>query len=354
MTIEARFRVEWQGFTLDVDLTLPAHGVSALFGHSGSGKTTLLRCVAGLERPRTGRLVVGGEIWQDGARGLPTHRRPIGYVFQEASLFPHLTVMGNLRYGMKRVHGASGVDLDHVIDLLGIGPLLERKPERLSGGERQRVGMARALAVSPRVLLMDEPLAALDDQRKQEILPYLDRLHDELKIPVIYVSHSLDELARLADYMVYMKGGQALATGPIGQVVTTLGLRFGFGGEAESLIEATVADHDGDYALTYLDSPLGRVTVPRKDLAAGHPVRLRIFAHDVSITLTRETDTSILNIFPVTVEEVIAYRESQVLVKLGSGGASVLSCITAKSAALLNLSPGKPVFAQVKSIATLA
>ncbi len=353
MSIEARFRVEWPAFTLDVDLTLPSRGVSALFGHSGSGKTTLLRCVAGLERPRAGRLAIDGEVWQDDLRRLPTHKRPIGYVFQEASLFPHLTVMGNLRFGIKRTSGVNGVNLDHAIELLGIGPLLERKPERLSGGERQRVGIARALAVSPRLLLMDEPLASLDDERKQEILPYLDRLHDELKIPVIYVSHSLDELARLADFLVYMKAGQALAAGPINEVVTTLGLRFGFAGEAESLVEATVADHDAHFALTYLDSPLGRVTVPRKDLPPGHTVRLRVFAHDVSITLTRETDTSILNIFPVTVEEVVPYRQSQVLVRLGAGGASVLSCITSKSAALLEIAPGKRVWAQVKSIATL-
>ena len=199
--IDARFRLDWPGFSLDVDLALPGRGVTALFGHSGSGKTTLLRCIAGLERAAQGRLAVDGEVWQDAGSWLPPHQRPIGYVFQEASLFAHLTVLGNLRYGMKRISGAQRVSLDHAIELLGIGHLLDRKPDRLSGGERQRVGIARALAVSPRLLLMDEPLAALDLKRKQEILPYLERLHDELSIPVLYVSHSPDEVARLADYL---------------------------------------------------------------------------------------------------------------------------------------------------------
>ena len=191
--IDARFRLDWPGFTLEVDLRLPGRGVTALFGHSGSGKTTLLRCIAGLECAPQGRLVVGGEVWQDAGRWLPTHRRPIGYVFQEASLFDHLTVLGNLRYGLTRSGAArQRVSLDQAVALLGIGHLLDRRPQRLSGGERQRVGIARALAVSPRLLLMDEPLAALDLARRQEILPYLERLHDELDIPVLYVSHAPD------------------------------------------------------------------------------------------------------------------------------------------------------------------
>lgn len=209
--IQARFRLDWPGFRLDVDLTLPGRGVTALFGHSGSGKTTLLRCIAGLERSPQGFLSFKGEVWQDAATWLPTYRRPLGYVFQEASLFPHLTVMGNLRYGLRRVTAGQRAHLEQAIELLGIAPLLKRRPDRLSGGERQRVGIARALAVNPRVLLMDEPLAALDHQRKQEILPYLERLHDTLAIPVLYVSHSPDEVARLADHLVVMEDGQALA-----------------------------------------------------------------------------------------------------------------------------------------------
>jgi len=208
MGIQACFRLDWPGFSLDVDLALPTRGVTALFGHSGSGKTTLLRCIAGLERAPQGRLIVNGEVWQDEQRWVPTYKRPIGYVFQEPSLFSHLSVISNLRYGLKRMSDEQRVSLDQAIDLLGIGHLVDRKPDRLSGGERQRVGMARALAVSPRLLLMDEPLAALDLKRKQEILPYLERLHDELDIPVLYVSHSPDEVARLADYLVAMEDGR--------------------------------------------------------------------------------------------------------------------------------------------------
>jgi molybdate transport system ATP-binding protein len=197
--IQARFKLAFPAFTLDVDLTLPGRGVTALFGHSGSGKTTLLRCIAGLERVPGGTLRVGEDVWQDGAAFLPTHKRPIGYVFQEASLFPHLTVRRNLEYGLKRVaSSARKVSLDHAVALLGIGALLDRPPDPLSGGEKQRVAIARALAVSPRLLLMDEPLAALDLARKQEILPYLERLHDELEIPLLYVSHAPDDVARLA------------------------------------------------------------------------------------------------------------------------------------------------------------
>ncbi|HBA08720.1 MAG TPA: molybdenum ABC transporter ATP-binding protein, partial [Methylotenera mobilis] len=188
--IEARFKLDWPTFNLNVDLHLPARGVIALFGDSGSGKTTLLRCIAGLEKAPEGRLIVNGEIWQDERHWLPTHKRGLGYVFQEASLFTHLTVMGNLLYGKRRIPDDQKVSLDQAIELLGISHLLDRKPDRLSGGERSRVSIARALAANPSILLMDEPLAALDLKRKQEIIPYLERLHEALKIPVIYVSHS--------------------------------------------------------------------------------------------------------------------------------------------------------------------
>ncbi len=223
--IEARFHVDWPGFALQVDLHLPAGGVTAFFGHSGSGKTTLLRCIAGLERAPKGRLVVNGELWQEEGQWLPTHKRSIGYVFQEASLFPHLSVLGNLQYGMKRISDPQRVNLHQVVELLGIGHLLARKPESLSGGERQRVGIARALAVSPRLLLMDEPLAALDLKRKREILPYLERLHDELDIPVLYVSHSPDEVMVLADYIVVLDEGQVLAEGLPADIFRHLDLR---------------------------------------------------------------------------------------------------------------------------------
>ena len=238
--IQARFRVGWPGFVLDVDLAFPSRGVTALFGPSGSGKTTLLRCIAGLERAPQGFLSIDGQVWQNGKHWLPTHKRLVGYVFQEASLFPHLSVAGNLRYGRKRVAFEQRVGLDQAIELLGIGPLLDRKPDRLSGGERSRVGIARALAVSPRILLMDEPLAALDFRRKQEVLPYLERLHNELDIPMVYVSHASDEVARLADHLVVLEGGRVVASGPFNETLVRLDSNVRLGDEVGAVLDGTV------------------------------------------------------------------------------------------------------------------
>ena len=248
--IHARFKLDWPGFSLDVDLDLPARGVTALFGHSGSGKTTLLRCIAGLERAPGGYVAIDGEVWQDADRFLPTHQRPLGYVFQEASLFQHLSARGNLEYGRKRAKGVMGrAALDHVIELLGIGALLERRPDQLSGGERQRVAIARALAVKPRLLLMDEPLAALDLARKQEILPYLERLHDELEIPILYVSHSPDEVARLADHIVVMQAGRSVASGPLVETLARLDLPIRLGEDAGVVLDAVVEERDTQWQL---------------------------------------------------------------------------------------------------------
>ncbi len=355
MTIEATFRLDRGNFTLDVDLRIPGRGITALFGPSGCGKTSLLRAVAGLEYCADGYLKVGDMIWQDGEQFVPPYRRPLGYVFQDASLFTHLTVKRNIEYGIKRVPKAERmVSLDKVIELLGIGHLLERKPDRLSGGERQRVAIARAVAVSPRLLLMDEPLAALDQQRKQEILPYLESLHNELDTPVIYISHSPDEVARLADQLVLIEAGRVLAAGAIGDMLTRLNLPLAQGADAETLIQAAVAGHEEIYGLTYLDFPGGRFTVPHKELSIGHAVRLRVLARDVSIALEHQSNTSILNIFPATIENILPTSSSQVTLRLIVGGVPMLSRITRKSAALLDLQPGKSVFAQVKSVALLS
>lgn len=223
--LECRFRLDRPAFCLDIDLELPARGVTAIFGPSGSGKTTLLRCVAGLERAPGGWLSVAGEVWQDGHRWVPTHRRSLGFVFQEPSLFPHLSVAGNLRYGQLRGTGERRLCLDGAVELLGLGALLDRRPDQLSGGERQRVAIARALATAPRLLLMDEPLASLDMQRKLEILPYLERLHAELEIPVLYVSHAADEVERLADHLLVLEAGRALASGPLAETLAWLDSR---------------------------------------------------------------------------------------------------------------------------------
>ncbi len=355
MTIEGRFKIERRDFALEAAFIIPSRGVTALFGPSGCGKTTLLRAIAGLEPSAAGYLKVADKVWQDDALFIPPHRRPLGYVFQEASLFAHLTVQQNLEYGLKRISQQERkIPLNRAIELLDIGPLLGRKPDRLSGGERQRVAIARALAVSPRLLLMDEPLAALDQTRKQEILPYLELLHRELAIPVLYVSHSADEVARLAHHLILMEAGRILATGAIDDMLMRLDLPLAHGGEAEALIEATVAEHDDEFDLTYVDFSGGRFTVARKQLPVGDLVRVRVAARDVSLTLEHQSSTSILNIFPAVVEQTFPTGSAQVTVRLSVGGVPMLSRITRKSAALLDLKPGKQVYAQAKSVALLS
>ena len=352
--IDAHFKLDWPGFSLDVDISLPGRGVTALFGHSGSGKTTLLRCIAGLERTPHGHLAVDGEVWQDVGRWVPTHKRPIGYVFQEASLFAHLTVMGNLRYGMKRVTDAQRVSLDHAIELLGIGHLLGRKPDRLSGGERQRVGIARALAVSPRLLLMDEPLAALDLKRKQEILPYLERLHDELDIPVLYVSHAVDEVVRLADHLVLLADGKVLGSGPLTETLARLDLSTALDNDPGVVLDTVVGQHDEAYHLTRLDFPGGGAWVRDAQDPIGRKVRVHILARDVSLALARPQDTSILNSLPAMVVGIGEdTHPAQVLIRLDAGGVPLLARITRRSLDALKLRPGVAVWAQIKAVALL-
>jgi len=352
-TINARFKLGWPGFTLDVDLNMPGRGVTALFGHSGSGKTTLLRCIAGLERAPGGELSVNGEVWQDANTFLPTFRRPLGYVFQEASLFPHLSVRRNLEFGMKRVSEAERrVSLESAIDLLGIGALLDRLPERLSGGEKQRVGIARALAVSPKILLMDEPLAALDLQRKQEILPYLERLHDELEIPVIYVSHAPDEVARLADHIVAMEAGRVVASGPITDTLARLDLPIRLGEDAGVVLDAVVAERDSEWHLVRADFNGGFFWVRDGGHPLGQHVRVRVLARDVSLALTRHSGTSILNTLPAVVTDMADDAHPALsLVRLNVGGSPLVARLTRRSAKHLELAPGKLVYAQIKAVA---
>jgi len=349
-------RLPLADFVLEADLTLPGRGVTALFGPSGSGKTTLLRCVAGLARG-AGRVEINGECWQDDARRffLPTHRRALGYVFQEASLFAHLSVRANLEFGLKRIPAAERkVGWDAALELLGIGHLLERGTEALSGGERQRVAIARALLTSPRLLLMDEPLAALDARRKHEILPYLERLHDELAIPVLYVSHSPDEVARLADHLVLLEQGQVLASGPTGEVLTRLDLPLARDEEAAVRVDARVLSHDEAYQLTCLGFAGGHIQVTRKALAVGAPARIKIQARDVSIALAGDNRSSIVNRLPA---RIVGFGEAahpaQCLVSLDVAGTPLLARITHLSRDQLGLVEGMMVVAQIKSVALL-
>ena len=352
--IDARFQVDWPGFRLDVDVQLPAKGVTALFGHSGSGKTTLLRCIAGLERPGLGRLLFKGNLWQDEDTWVPTHRRPLGYVFQEASLFPHLSVLNNLRYGQKRSHATQRIALDQAIELLGIGPLLERKPDLLSGGERQRVGIARALAVSPELLLMDEPLAALDLKRKQEILPYLERLHDELEIPVLYVSHSPDEVARLADHLVVMENGQIISHGPLAETLVRLDLPIRLGEDVGAVLEATVGEIDQEWHLARVDFPGGSLWTRDRGIPCGKHVRVRVLARDVSLATAEPAPSSIQNVLLGHIDAIADDDHlGLLLVRVKVGDTCLLARLTRRSAASLGISLMKPIYVQIKSVALM-
>ena len=353
-TIDARFQLDWPGFRLDVEVQLPAKGVTALFGHSGSGKTTLLRCIAGLERPPLGRLSFKGALWQDQEVWVPTHRRPLGYVFQEASLFPHLSVMNNLRYGQKRSQAAQRIALDHAIELLGIGSLLERKPDLLSGGERQRVGIARALAVSPEILLMDEPLAALDLKRKQEILPYLERLHDELEIPVLYVSHSPDEVARLADNLVVMESGQIVAHGSLAETLVRLDLPIKLGEDVGAVLEATVCEIDSEWHLARVEFPGGSLWTRDHGIPLGKQVRVRVLARDVSLAIAEPAPSSIQNVLHGHIDAIADDDHPGLqLVRVKVGETCLLSRLTRRSSVALGFTLGKSVHVQVKSVALM-
>ena len=346
-----RFHLDREGFTLHADLSLPGRGVTAFFGPSGSGKTTLLRCIAGLERSPGGFLSFQGEVWQDETHWVPTHKRPFGFVFQEASLFSHLTVLENLRYGLKRLRDEQKVSLDQAVELLGIGHLLQRKPDRLSGGEQQRVSIARALAVSPRLLLMDEPLASLDLKRKQEILPYLERLRDELGIPILYISHSPDEVARLADHLVAMENGRVVANGPLSETLTRLDLPIRIGEEAGAVLNAVMAERDNAWHLARVEFPGGSLWTRDVGIPVRQKVRVRVLARDVSLTRDCQTNTSIQNILP---GRIAAIAEDEypgfLLARVQIGESALIARLTKRSAHALQLAPGREIWVQVKTV----
>jgi molybdate transport system ATP-binding protein len=357
--IEASLRLSRGAFTLDVALQLPARGVSALFGPSGCGKTTLLRCLAGLERAPGGRVVVDGQAWQDDAAGVfvPTHRRAVGVVFQEASLFEHLGVRANVEFGWRRLAPAERrVSIEQAVEWTGIAPLMDRSTTGLSGGERQRVAIARALAVSPRLLLMDEPLAALDAARKAEILPAIERLNALSGVPIVYVSHAIAEVARIADHVVLMDAGRAVAAGPVAELLSRLDLPLPPGEDAGVVLQGSVAALDADWQLARLDAPGATFWARDPGLPIGHRIRLRVLARDVSLSLVEQPGSSIVNQLAATVEAIADdAHPSQVLVRLRTrpGGAALLARVTRRSAHALALAPGQAVWAMVKSVALL-
>ena len=362
--VQAAIKLSYSGFSLDVDLRLPGSGVSVLLGPSGCGKTTVLRALAGLVRAQ-GRVALHGDVWQDDALRerpfVPTHQRAIGYVFQEASLFPHLSVQGNLDYGRKRIPlSQQRVSLDEAVGLLGIAHLLDRRPDRLSGGERQRVAIARALLTSPSLLLMDEPLSALDAARKAEVLPYLEALNRQARMPVVYVTHALDEAARLADHLVLMEAGRVLASGPATQLFARLDLPLSQLDEAAAVLDAVVVQHDPAYGQSQLEVAGLPLWVGLTQAQPGQRVRARILARDVSVTLSRASDSSIVNILPATIESLRDDGPDTVTLGLrlsGAGadqvGCTILARVTRRSRDTLQLFEGQSVHAQIKGAALM-
>jgi len=362
--IDARFVGALGSFSVDVAFTAPGYGVTALFGPSGCGKTTILRCMAGLTR-LAGRLAVDGEVWQDDANGtfLKPYQRRIGYVFQEASLFPHLSVRSNLLYGAKRTkagENSASISFDDIVGMLGIGHLLDRSPSNLSGGERQRVAIGRALLSRPRLLLMDEPLAALDRLTKEEILPYLEALRENLSIPIFFVSHDLGEVERLADTLVLIEKGRVRAIGPLAEVESNPDLPLLRAPEAAVTLDARITAIDEQYALTSLAIAGGSLVVPGRRGEVGKKCRIRISASDVGFALGHVSETSVLNSMPVRIVSIAPPDGDDAQINLVAAlgedglGARIVGRITCKSREVLGLEPGVLVYAQIKSVALLA
>ena len=351
MSSLVHLHLQRESFTLNVQIELPSQGITVLFGPSGCGKTTVLRCVAGLDRAQG--LVHIGEVWQDDARGvfLPTWQRNLGYVFQEASLFEHLDVLDNLRFGIKRHGIRSDVPAD-IVEMLGIDHLLKRRVQQLSGGERQRVAIARALATRPGVLLLDEPLASLDLSRRQEILPWLERLRDELHIPMLYVTHAADEVARLADHLVVMAAGHIVAQGDAASVMGRIDPPVIDGHEAAALITGHVAACETQWHLARVDFEGGSLWVRDDGLRTGRQVRLRVLARDVSVATQEPAYTSIQNQLRGRIDAITQDQHpSQSLVRIQVGATYLIARLTNKAIHQLGLQLDTPVWAQVKSVA---
>jgi len=362
--IHLQINIARSAFQLNLNIQLPGQGITAIFGPSGSGKTTFLRAVAGLEKNPKGRIQIGTNIWQDTKQGiyLPTWQRPLGYVFQESSLLPHLSVTENLNFGLKRAwKSASSAQteankaLQASVELLGIGSLLQRMPNELSGGERQRVAIARAIAMQPQLLLMDEPLASLDAARRQEIFPWLARLRDELKMPMLYVTHSAEEVTRLADHLVVLDKGNVKAQGPVNQVLTQVLNPVLVGEDAGALIGGHIGAIDTQWHLSRVDFDGGSVWIRDAGLPIGKAVRIRILARDVSLATSEPQNTSIQNQLRGSIQSITSdAHPSQVMVVLKCGAEEVMARVTKRAVGDLALEVGRPVWAQVKSVALVA
>jgi molybdate transport system ATP-binding protein len=359
--IDAAFQGSFGTFVLDAAFSVPASGVTAIFGPSGCGKTTVVRCLAGLQHLAGSSCVVDGEVWQDASTFRLPHQRPIGYVFQEASLFPHLSVRRNLAYGAPHGGAAASGDIisfDEVVALLGLAPLLDRWPQNLSGGERQRVAIGRALLSQPKLLLMDEPLSALDQLTKAEILPFLERLLERLSLPAIYISHDAAEIERLADQLILMRDGKVIAAGPLHVLQSDPTLPLARGREAAVSFDAITEAYDPAYGLLTLRIDGCRLLVPAPPVAVGKRQRLRIAASDVSLARSPPQQSSILNAIPARIVSRSDIGRNEVLVVLGLGaagsGTQMLARITRRSWDQLALSEGLDIIAQVKGVSLVS
>jgi molybdate transport system ATP-binding protein len=357
-TIRAAFRGELGRFLLDASFSVPATGVTALFGPSGCGKTAVLRCIAGLQHLTDGFCAVDSDVWQDRAAFRRPHERPIGYVFQEASLFPHLSVRRNLLYGAPRrepTSASESIAFDEVSELLGLGTLLDRSPQNLSGGERQRVAIGRALLSQPKLLLMDEPLSGLDRMTKDEILPFLERLHERFLLPVIYVSHDMTEIESLADHLVLMEAGRVVASGPLMAMQSDPTLPLVKARDAAVSLDATVELYDPRYGLITLAVNGGRFIFPAPRGNPGERRRVRVVAGDVSLALEPPSSSTILNSLPARILSKTAVGDHELVAVLSLGasgeGERVLARVTRRSWDQLGLAEGQSVHAQVKSVA---
>lgn len=338
-------------FSLNVDLTIPLTGITAIFGHSGSGKTTLLRIIAGLENTENSTVKLGNSVWQHKEQFEPTHRRKLGFVFQEANLFSHLTAAQNLQYAIKRAdEPVSEQYINHIIALLGIKSILKQYPVELSGGEAQRVAIARALLIKPSILLMDEPLASLDDARKKEILPYLEKLHYELNIPILYVSHAMNEVARLADYAIVMDQGQVAAQGSLDKVFASLDIPMDE--QSGVVLSGIVKQVETKWHMAVLSTDNVEFWLPDAGIIKGQSIRIQVLAKDVAISLSCPQDTSVLNRIPVRIIEIRAQEESAlVFVKMQINDSFIIARLTRKSLEGLSLKENMKVWALIKSVA---
>jgi len=351
--ISVCFAAMLDDFDLDVAFDIPAHGVTALFGQSGCGKTTVLRCLAGLQYIENGYLRIGNQIWQDEKTFLPAHKRAVGYVFQEANLFDHLSVQGNLQFGLKRTKNHKGEKFDDVVHLLGLRDLLERHPHNLSGGERQRVAIARALLSAPDILLMDEPLSALDRFSKDEIIPYLEKLSDVLSIPIVFISHDTDEVERLADHMVLMERGRIRANAPLLDVLCDPTLFIAKSAKTASILQGCITSFDTQDHLSTLDIGGADLCVPGVVGQVGDLCRLRIAATDVSLAVEKPSKTTILNVLEARIEDIHMIDGAQVNIVLSIGmhkRGVLIARITKRSLKSFGFQVGQPVYAQVKGV----